>query len=70
MEISPCSCPGKVKDDALLRGPIGDLPVSFIEGINEQLIMKASLRTKDSGGSSFGVLIVSAPECNYIIDNS
>ena len=37
-------------DVALLRGPIDDLPVSVIEGINDQLIMKAALRTKGSAG--------------------
>jgi len=44
--------PGKVSDDSLLRGPVDQLPASFVEGINEQLIMKASLRTKGSSGPS------------------
>ena len=44
--------PGRVADGSLLRGPIDDLPASFVEGINEQLIMKAALRTKGSAGPS------------------
>ena len=44
--------PGRVADGSLLRGPIDDLPASFVEGINEQLIMKTALRTKGSAGPS------------------
>ena len=41
-----------IADNCLLYGPIDSIPKCFFDSIDEQLILKAALRTKGSAGSS------------------
>ena len=44
--------PAVASFNSLIKGPLEELPVSFVNGIDEKMIMKAALRTKGSAGPS------------------